>query len=184
MPNTSSLAPAGGDEAPDLARRQLLNLITFGAVTGVIGGALYPALRFFMPPRVASVAAGVVARDELGNPISASGWLSAHKSGERSLVQGLKGDPTYLIVTSDDAIGSYGINAICTHLGCVVPWNTAAGKFICPCHGSQYDEAGKVVRGPAPLSLALAHVQVDNDQALLSPWSETDFRDGSQPWWA
>ena len=184
MSNTSSLAPAGGDEAPDLARRQLLNLITFGAVTGVIGGALYPALRFFMPPRVASVAAGVVARDELGNPISASGWLSAHKSGERSLVQGLKGDPTYLIVTSDDAIGSYGINAICTHLGCVVPWNTAAGKFICPCHGSQYDEAGKVVRGPAPLSLALAHVHVDNDQVLLSPWSETDFRDGSQPWWA
>jgi predicted dehydrogenase len=65
-----------------------------------------------------------------------------------------------------------------------VPWNPAAGKFICPCHGSQYDEAGKVVRGPAPLSLALAHVQVDNDQVLLSPWSETDFRDGSQPWWA
>ena len=44
--------------------------------------------------------------------------------------------------------------------------------------------AGKVLRGPAPLSLALAHGQVDNDQVLLSPWSETDFRDGSQPWWA
>ena len=184
MVDTSSLAPAGGDEAPDLGRRQLLNLFTFAAVTGVIGGALYPALRFFMPPRLAIGAAGVIASDELGNPISASGWLSAHKSGERSLVQGLKGDPTYLIVTGDAAIGSYGINAICTHLGCVVPWNPAAGKFICPCHGSQYDEAGKVVRGPAPLSLALAHVQVDNDQVLLSPWSETDFRDGSQPWWA
>ena len=81
----------------------------------------------------------------------AGGWLCAHKSGERSLVQGLKGDLTYLIVTGDAAIGSYGINAICTHLGCVVPWNPAAGKFICPCHGSHYDEAGKVVRGPAPL---------------------------------
>ena len=99
-------------------------------------------------------------------------------------MRGLKGDLTYLIVTGEAAIGSYGINAICTHLGCVVPWNPAAGKFICPCHGSQYDEAGKVVRGPAPLSLALAHGQVDNDQVLLSPWSETDFRDGSQPWWA
>lgn len=66
----------------------------------------------------------------------AGGWLCAHKSGERSLVQGLKGDLTYLIVTGDAAIGSYGINAICTHLGCVVPWNP---------------EAGKVVRGPAPL---------------------------------
>jgi hypothetical protein len=31
--------------------------------------------------------------------VYASGWLRAHKSGERSLVQVLKGDPTYLIVT-------------------------------------------------------------------------------------
>ncbi|QPN64125.1 cytochrome b6-f complex iron-sulfur subunit [Synechococcus sp. CBW1004] len=184
MTNTDALGRENEDQAPDPARRQLLNLITFGAVTGVVGGVLYPALRFFLPPRARGGAAGVLARDELGNPISASGWLRAHKPGERSLVQGLKGDPTYLIVTGDDAIGSYGINAICTHLGCVVPWNAAAGKFICPCHGSQYDEAGQVVRGPAPLSLALAHVQVDNDQVLVSPWNETDFRDGSRPWWA
>lgn len=184
MADTNALASPGGDQVPDLSRRQLLNLITFGAVTGVVGGALYPALRFFLPPRAAGGAAGVLARDELGNPISASGWLRDHKPGERSLVQGLKGDPTYLIVTGDEAIGSYGINAICTHLGCVVPWNAAAGKFICPCHGSQYDDSGKVVRGPAPLSLALAHVQVDNDQVLLSPWRESDFRDGSKPWWA
>ena len=40
---------------------------------------------------------------------------------------------------------------VCTHLGCVVPWNSAENKFICPCHGSQYNNQGKVVRGPAPL---------------------------------
>lgn len=184
MTDAPSLAPGSDVQAPDLSRRQLLNLISFGAVTGVVAGALYPVLRFFLPPRAAGGSAGVVARDELGNPISASGWLAAHKSGERSLVQGLKGDPTYLIATDNHNIGSYGVNAICTHLGCVVPWDAAAGKFICPCHGSQYDEAGKVVRGPAPLSLALAHVQVENDQVLLSPWKEADFRDGTQPWWA
>ena len=31
--------------------------------------------------------------------VDASGWLRAHKSGKRSLVQVLKGDATYLIVT-------------------------------------------------------------------------------------
>ena len=183
MTDANSFVSPSGERVPDPSRRQLLNLLTFGAVTGVVAGALYPALRFFLPPQATGGAAGVLARDELGNPISASGWLRARKPGERSLVQGLKGDPTYLIVTGDEAIGSYGINAICTHLGCVVPWNEAAGKFICPCHGSQYDEAGMVVRGPAPLSLALAHVQVENDQVLLSPWNTTDFRDGSKPWW-
>jgi hypothetical protein len=30
----------------------------------------------------------------------------------------------------------------------------------------------------------LAQVQVDYGQVLLSPWSETDFRDGSHSWWA
>lgn len=169
--------------APSLGRRQLLNLLSFGAVTGVAAGAIYPIARFFAPPRTGNTLGGALARDEAGNPVSATGWLAGHKPGDRSLVQGLKGDPTYLIVEGPEAIGNLGINAICTHLGCVVPWNEAAGKFICPCHGSQYDGNGKVVRGPAPLSLALAHVDNDNDQVVLRPWTETDFRDGSNPWW-
>lgn len=63
----------------------------------------------------------------------------------------LQGDPTYLVVENDKTLATYGINAVCTHLGCVVPWNKAENKFICPCHGSQYNNQGTVVRGPAPL---------------------------------
>ena len=143
-------------DVPGMGRRQFMNLLTFGSVTGVALVALYPVANYFIPPKAAGSGGGTSAKDELGNPITASGWLSSHPEGDRSLVQGLKGDPTYLIVEGEDAIGSYGINAICTHLGCVVPWNSGANKFMCPCHGSQYDATGKVVRGPAPLSLALA----------------------------
>ena len=32
-------------------------------------------------------------------------------------------DATYLIVKEDSTIETYGLNAVCTHLGCVVPWN-------------------------------------------------------------
>lgn len=63
----------------------------------------------------------------------------------------IQGDPTYLVVENDRTLATYGINAVCTHLGCVVPFNTAENKFICPCHGSQYNNQGRVVRGPAPL---------------------------------
>ena len=49
-----------------------------------------------------------------------------------------------------------------------VPQNE--NKFKCPCHGSQYNFQGKVVRGPAPLSLALAHMDVQDDLVTFSPW--------------
>jgi Rieske Fe-S protein len=97
----------------------------------------------------------------------------------------LQGDPTYLIIKEDVAeLRDIGLNAICTHLGCVVPWNSAEKKFKCPCHGSQYNRDGKVVRGPAPLSLALCHVDVADDIVTLSPWTERDFRTDTDPWWA
>ncbi|WP_238365146.1 ubiquinol-cytochrome c reductase iron-sulfur subunit [Mesobacterium pallidum] len=44
---------------------------------------------------------------------------------------------------------------VCTHLGCV-PLGDGAGDFggwFCPCHGSHYDTAGRIRRGPAPENL-------------------------------
>jgi cytochrome b6-f complex iron-sulfur subunit len=49
--------------------------------------------------------------------------------------------------------------------------------------GSQYDKNGKVVRGPAPLSLALAKRGENGGKVTLATWSETDFRTGTAPWW-
>jgi len=46
---------------------------------------------------------------------------------------------------------------ICTHLGCV-PLGDNAGDFngwFCPCHGSHYDESGRIRKGPAPENLPL-----------------------------
>lgn len=50
---------------------------------------------------------------------------------------------------------------ICTHLGCI-PQGQSPGQYkgeyggwFCPCHGSQYDTAGRVRVGPAPQNLAI-----------------------------
>ena len=45
---------------------------------------------------------------------------------------------------------------VCTHLGCVP--NFAQGDYggwLCPCHGSVYDTAGRIRKGPAPLNLPM-----------------------------
>lgn len=176
---------SGSSDVPDLGRRQFMNLLTFGAVTGAGLGMLYPVVKYFIPPSSGGTGGGVTAKDALGNPVVFKDFLASHSVGDRVLAQGLKGDPTYIVVESSDAIANYGINAVCTHLGCVVPWNASEDKFICPCHGSQYDSAGKVVRGPAPLSLPLAHADVTEAGTIaLSTWTETDFRTGEDPWWS
>ncbi|NJN21352.1 MAG: cytochrome b6-f complex iron-sulfur subunit [Leptolyngbya sp. RL_3_1] len=175
---------SGMSDVPDLGRRQFMNLLTFGAAAGTVGGMLYPVVRYFVPPSSGGAGGGTLAKNSLGNDVVASEFLASNTAGARVLVQGLKGDPTYLVVTDDGSLENYGISSVCTHLGCVVPWNASEQKFMCPCHGSQYDATGKVVRGPAPLSLALAHADVtETDKVSLSPWTETDFRTDESPWW-
>ena len=176
---------SGSSDVPDMGRRQFMNLLTFGTISGIALGALYPVVNFFLPPSSGGAGGGVTAKDELGNDVLASEFVENRNPGDRALAQGLKGDPTYIIVAEDNAIENYGVNAVCTHLGCVVPWNSAENKFMCPCHGSQYNEAGKVVHGPAPLSLALVHADTSEDgKVLFTPWTETDFRTNQKPWWS
>jgi cytochrome b6-f complex iron-sulfur subunit len=49
--------------------------------------------------------------------------------------------------------GALAIYKVCTHLGCIYGWKPEEGKFICPCHGSQFEREGKFIQGPAPRNL-------------------------------
>jgi ubiquinol-cytochrome c reductase iron-sulfur subunit len=44
----------------------------------------------------------------------------------------------------------------CTHLGCIPLGNQGNyGGWFCPCHGSQFDTAGRIRQGPAPTNLGI-----------------------------
>lgn len=55
-----------------------------------------------------------------------------------------------VIAVRRDADGAlHAVAAKCTHKGCPVTWNNAAGTWDCPCHGSIFAADGAVLHGPA-----------------------------------
>ena len=64
---------------------------------------------------------------------------------------------------------------LCTHLGCSPKYvetdnfeNTGQGGFFCPCHGSKFDLAGRVVAGvPAPYNLEVPPYRFESDTVIV-----------------
>jgi glycine/D-amino acid oxidase-like deaminating enzyme/nitrite reductase/ring-hydroxylating ferredoxin subunit len=66
--------------------------------------------------------------------------------GEGALVRhGLK----KLAVYRDESGQVHRLSSVCTHLGCIVHWNSIEQTWDCPCHGSRFACTGEPVMGPA-----------------------------------
>ena len=59
------------------------------------------------------------------------------------------------------------MTGVCTHLGCV-PLGDAGdfGGWFCPCHGSHYDTAGRIRKGPAPQNLHIPLVKTVSEGVI------------------
>jgi ubiquinol-cytochrome c reductase iron-sulfur subunit len=69
---------------------------------------------------------------------------------------------------SDNAEEWLVMIGVCTHLGCV-PLGDAGdfGGWFCPCHGSHYDTAGRIRRGPAPENMHIPVASFVDESTIL-----------------
>lgn len=57
---------------------------------------------------------------------------------------------------------------VCTHLGCIpIEGKGDFGGYYCPCHGSHYDVAGRIRKGPAPRNLEVPPYKVSGDVLII-----------------
>ena len=83
-------------------------------------------------------------------------------------------DPQTLAERTKEGHGNWLITmGVCTHLGCV-PLGTAQGEprgefggYFCPCHGSHYDTAARIRKGPAPRNLEVPAYAFTSDTTIV-----------------
>ncbi len=56
---------------------------------------------------------------------------------------------------------------LCTHLGCIPAYYPDQLKFICACHGGQFDTAGRVLKSPPPIPLYIPPFKIEGTKVVL-----------------
>ncbi|CAN7406212.1 ubiquinol-cytochrome c reductase iron-sulfur subunit [Neorhizobium sp. LjRoot104] len=101
-------------------------------------------------------AAADVPMAELKDPVARNANLPADAKATGVDRSGGAGKENWIVM-----IGS------CTHLGCVPLGQSGEyNGWFCPCHGSVYDTAGRIRKGPAPENLAIPTFSFKSDTVI------------------
>lgn len=171
------------DESDGVRRRDFLNVaaVSFGAVGA--GAVLLPLINQMNPPAdVLAVASVEVDLSSIApgqavkvlwrkQPVFIRNLTPAEVEAANSVPLGTLRDPETLAQRTIRENWLIAIG-ICTHLGCV-PLGVGEGErrgefggYFCPCHGSHYDTAARIRKGPAPLNLVVPEYEFVSDTLI------------------
>lgn len=149
----------GTDQNIYIATGDSGNGITHGAIAGMLLTDLIlkrknPWKKLYNPSRVTLRTAPAFARENANVMLQYKDWLTGGDVDRVEAVEPgagavLRAGGKKIAVYRDDAGEVHMCSAVCTHLYCIVDWNSTEKTWDCPCHGSRFDPYGKVLNGPA-----------------------------------
>jgi len=111
-------------------------------------------IRYRTPQEIADAEA--VAMSDLKDPFAQNANLSP-EDPSTDPNRSVPGEQQYIIMIAN-----------CTHFGCIPTGESGEyGGWYCPCHGSQFDTAGRVRAGPAARNLDIPPYKKDGDVIVI-----------------
>lgn len=179
-------------DEPAGTRRDFLYYATAGAGAVATGAAVWPLINQMNPSADVQALASIyvdVSTVEVGTQLTVK-WLGKpvfiRRRTEDEIAAGRAVEVSELVDPNAENANKPGAPAtdenrtldeagewlvmvgVCTHLGCV-PIGDGSGDFggwFCPCHGSHYDTAGRIRKGPAPRNLAVPVAAFEDESTL------------------
>lgn len=151
-------------------RRDFIGM-AFGAVAAVGGAISLVAVKKTWDPLPSVKAAGFTTVD-----------LSPMQEGEMRQVEWRK-KPIFILKKSAnmpandardvvvDGAKYTVVIGLCTHLGCIPEWKPSQNKFVCACHGGEFNADGMQTYGPPPRPLDIPPFKIDGTKLVLGETS-------------
>jgi len=167
-------------------RRDFINIAAISAA-GVGGVAtLFPLISQMAPSKdvlaestteldIGSITPGMAIKAVFRKqPVFVRNLTQSEIAAAQAVPLGSLRDPQTLKERTKEGHGNWLITmGVCTHLGCV-PLGAAEGEprgefggYFCPCHGSSYDTAGRIRKGPAPANLEVPDYFFKTDTTVV-----------------
>jgi Rieske Fe-S protein len=148
---------ATGDSGNGMTHGTIAGLL----LTDLVFGRPNPWAELYDPKRVSLKSAPDLLKENFNVAVQYADWV---KPGEASSADDIPpGEGAVLrrgvhrvAAYRDDDGNIHERSAVCTHLACIVRWNSTEKSWDCPCHGSRFDAFGNVVNGPALMALGPA----------------------------
>jgi ubiquinol-cytochrome c reductase iron-sulfur subunit len=187
MATTTGTAQPAAPVAGEGVRRRDFIEIAAVAAAGVGGLAtLVPLISQMAPSKdvlaestteldIASITPGMAVKAVFRKqPVFVRNLTPAEIDAAEKVPLGSLRDPQTLLERTKEGHGNWLVTmGVCTHLGCV-PLGAAEGEprgefggYFCPCHGSHYDTAGRIRKGPAPTNLEVPEYVFATDTTLV-----------------